>query len=80
MHRHTDTHTDKYLSLHRSYKSELRKAKQDYYRKEIHIFRTSNPRIWHKALKKVMCGDDEKDVIEIESVKNFLDAEQVGGC
>ena len=27
-----------------------------------------------------MCGDDEKDVIEIESVKNFLDAEQVGGC
>ena len=67
MHRHTDTHTDKYLSLHRSYKSELRN-------------RTSNPRIWHKALKKVMCGDDEKDVIEIESVKNFLDAEQVGGC
>ena len=37
----------------------------------------SNPRMWHRALKKVMCGDDHKDVIEVESIKDLPDTEQV---
>merc|ERR1740123_1371974 len=69
--------SDKYLSLHQSYKAELRKAKQDHYKKKIRILRTSNPRMWHKALKKVMCGEDHKDVIEVESIKDLPDTEQV---
>ena len=45
--------------------------------KKIRVLRTSNPRLWHKALKKVMCGDDQKDVIEVESIKDLPDAEKV---
>ena len=37
--------SEKYLSLHQTYKAELKKAKQDYYKKKIRILRTSNPRI-----------------------------------
>ena len=50
--------SEKYLSLHQIYKAELRKAKQDYYKKKIRVLRFSSPKMWHRALKKVMCGDD----------------------
>ena len=68
--------SEKYLSLKQTYKTELSKAKQDHYKKKIRVLRTSNPRMWHKALKKVMCGDDNKDIIEVESIKDLPDNEQ----
>ena len=33
--------------------------------------------MWHKALKKLMCGDDHKVIIEVESIKDLPDSEQV---
>ena len=69
--------SEKYLSLHQTYKAELRKAKQDYYKKKICVLRISSPKMWHRALKKVMCGDDQKEIIEVESIKDLPDTEQV---
>ena len=69
--------SEKYQSLHLTYKKELNKAKQDYYKKKIRILRTSNPRMWHRALKKVMKGGDTHETIEVESIKHLSDSEQV---
>ena len=33
--------------------------------------------MWHKALKKVMCGDAHNEIIEVESIKDLPDTEQV---
>ena len=69
--------SEKYLSLHLTYKTELKKAKQDHYKKKIRVLRTSNPKMWHKALKRVMGGDTQKEIIEVESIKDLPDIEQV---
>ena len=69
--------SEKYESLHQTYKKELSKAKSDYYKKKIQIMRTSSPNMWHRALKRVMTGDGQEDVIEGEAIKDLPNEEQV---
>ena len=67
----------KYISLHKLYKEELTKSKRIFYRKKIHALRTSNPRQWHKNLKRLITNDVAEEKIEVENIKNLSDTEQV---
>ena len=69
--------SNKYLSLHQTYKEELSKAKHDLYKKKIRILRTSSPKMWHRALKRMMNGDRQEDNIEVEGIKHLPVEEQV---
>ena len=68
--------SNKYLSLHETYKKELLKAKRTYYREKIRQLRTSNPRSWYQHIKKLMGNNQSEEHIEVEDIKDLSDEEQ----
>ena len=69
--------SNKYLSLSNSYKEELLKSKRRFYRDKVRTLRTSNPRQWHKVLKKLITNDVPDEKVEVEAIKHLSDSEQV---
>ena len=61
--------SEKYLSLHRTYKSELSIARKKYYDLKLRNMRTTNPKSWYKNLKKLMGNDNSEEKIEVESIR-----------
>ena len=62
--------------MHKTYKEQLEKAKNTYYRKKIRDLRTSHPRSWYQNIKKLMGNDSHEELIEVESIKELTDLEQ----
>ena len=69
--------SSKYLSLSKSYKEELLKSKRRFYRDKVRTLRKSNPRQWHKVLKKLITNDVPDEKVEVEAIKHLNDSEQV---
>ena len=69
--------SEKYLSLSNSYKEELLKSKRRFYRDKVRTLKKSNPRQWHKVLKKLITSDVPDEKVEVEAIKHLSDSEQV---
>lgn len=67
----------KFLSLQKSYKEELIKAKRSFYKDRVRKLRKSNPKQWHKVLKRLINHDVPDEKIDVEAIKHLTDSEQV---
>ena len=69
--------SEEWRRLEEIYNLEIKKAKKMFYRQKIHNLRKSNPRNWHKELKKMTNFDQYKDEkIEVEEIKDLSIKEQ----
>ena len=69
--------SEKFKSLHKTYRELLDSSKKAFYRKKIRDLRTANPRSWYQNIKKLMGNDTLEEVIEVESIKDLSVEEQV---
>ena len=67
----------KWETLNALYVEKLLEAKRDFYKNKIKKLRSSNPKQWHRELKKLTSFDqhDSEDVI-VESIKDLTSQEQ----
>ena len=68
--------SEKYIGLERLYKTELKKAKQNFYANKIKHLKSSNPRQWYKNLKMLTKYDEKDDKLIVENIRNFSDEKQ----
>ena len=68
--------SNKYSSLLKTYKVELKKAKKHFYNLKIKHLKASNSKMWYKNLKKLLKYDQKEDKLEVESIKHLPDEEQ----
>ena len=52
-------------------------SKKAFYRKKVRDLRTAHPRSWYENVKKLMGNDAHEEVIEVESIKELSETEQV---
>ena len=63
----------KFLSLNKTY----REAKRGFYKYRVRKLRKSNPKQWHKVLKRLISNDVPDEKIEVEDIKHLTNSEQV---
>ena len=69
--------TEEWKRLDEIYRTEIKRAKKFFYRTKIKNLRRSNPRKWHKELKKLTNYDKQKsEHIEVDEIKDLPIEEQ----
>ena len=74
---HKERRSNKYIKLENKFKTEVKKAKQFFYKKSVADLKKSNPRQWYSSLKKLSSHDQVKREIPIvDEIRDLSDQEQ----
>ena len=73
---HKERRSDKWKKLNKFFKSEVKSAKADFYKKSVADLKQKNPGQWYSWLKKISSHDQMDQQINIDDINHLPDQEQ----
>ena len=73
---HKERRSEKWKSLNKLFKQEIKSAKSQFYRKTVADLKQKSPGQWYSSLKRITSMDQQDDQINVDEISNLTDQEQ----
>ena len=73
---HKERRSERWKSLNKIFKQEMKSAKSQFYKNTIADLKTKSPGQWYSSLKRISSMDQHEDHISIDEISNLSEQEQ----
>ena len=73
---HKERRSERWKSLNKIFKQEMKSAKSQFYKNTIADLKTKSPGQWYSSLKRISSMDQHEDQISIDEISNLSEQEQ----